>query len=263
MIHETAVVSGDAVIGEGVEVGPFAVIEENVEIGAGSKIEAHAVLKSGAMIGQAVTIGSFCVIAGLPQDLGFNPTMKTYVRIGDRTTVREGSTINRATEQEGATTVGEDCFLMAVTHLGHDCQVGNQVVMANNCLLAGHVTVGDSAFLGGGAGIHQYCRIGKGAMIAGHATITMDIPHFTMMAERNVLFGLNLVGMRRRGVSRDTIKSLKSCYTEVFARSGNIKQIAKDMLEEGFAAAPESTEFLEFFSNGVYNRGFARPNRED
>ena len=205
MIHETAVVSEDAVVGEGVEIGPYAIVEEDVEIGAGSKIAAHAILRSGARIGASVTIESFAVIAGLPQDLSFDPSTKTYVRIGDRTTVREGSTINRATKEGEATREGEDCFLMAVTHLGHDCKIGNRVIIGNNSLLGGFVSVDDFAFLGGNSGIHQFCRIGKGVMFGGDSTATQDVPPFTMIAGRNELFGLNVVGLRRRGVSREGI----------------------------------------------------------
>ena len=260
MIHQTAIVASDAEIADDVEIGPFAIVEEGVSIGAGSRIAGHAILKRGARIGDSVTIESFCIIAGLPQDLSFDPETETYARIGDRTVIREGSTINRATQQGGSTAIGEDCYLMANAHLGHDCQVGNRVVIANNSLLGGFVTVGDNAFLGGAFGVHQFCRIGEGTMCGGNSTATVDVPPFTMFAERNALFGLNLVGLRRRGHSRDAIKALKECFGEVYSQRVKFKEFAAKLeTDERFAAFEECRTFLSFFREGA--RGFAQPRR--
>lgn len=260
MIHETAIVASDARIGEAVEIGPYAIVEQGVSIGNGSRIASHAILKRGTRVGESVTIESFCVIAGLPQDLSFDSGTETYSKIGNRSVIREGSTINRATAEGKSTVVGEDCFLMGNTHLGHDCCVGDRVVIANNCLLGGFVTVGDDAFLGGGVGVHQFCRIGEGTMCGGHATATVDVPPFTMFAQRNSLFGLNLVGLRRRGHSRDAIKSLKNCYAELYGQRGKVKVSAAKMeTDERFSAFEECRAFLSFFSQG--NRGFAQPRR--
>lgn len=259
MIHQTAIVSPKAKLGSNVEVGPYAVVEDGVVVGADSQIAAHAVLKAGTRIGRSVTIESFCVIAGLPQDLSFDPNLETYVEIGDRSVVREGSTINRATREGEATSVGKDCFLMAVTHLGHDCKVGDRVVIGNNSLLAGFVTVGNDAFLGGASGIHQFCRIGAGVMFGGDSTATVDIPPFTMMAERNNLFGLNLVGLRRRSHTREAIKTLKECYVSLYSSQVNLKKIAAELLESKFGDVEECRAFLNFFAEG--SRGFARPRK--
>ncbi|MDQ8202022.1 acyl-ACP--UDP-N-acetylglucosamine O-acyltransferase [Pelagicoccus sp. SDUM812003] len=259
MIHPSAVVSSEAKIGQQAEIGPFAVIEADVEIGDGVKVESHAVIKDGARIGHRVTIGNAAVVAGLPQDLGFDPSRRTFVRIGDGTTLREGVTINRATKENGATTVGSDCFLMANSHLGHDCQLGNKVVLANGVLLAGHVTVGDFSFFGGSAASHQFCRIGQGCMVGGLSAITMDVAPFTMLAERSALFGLNVVGLRRRGVAREAIRQLQQAYKSVFAHSGNLRQKAEELLAEAGDPSPELRTFLEFFASG--KRGFSRPGR--
>lgn len=260
MIHGTAIVSREAKIGENVEVGPYAIIEEDVVIGDFSKIAAHAILKRGTRIGKSVTIESFCVLAGLPQDLSFNSESRTYARIGDRTIVREGSTINRATVENGSTIVGEDCFLMAVTHLGHDCIIGDRVVIGNNSLLAGFVTVGDDAFLGGDSGVHQFCRIGKGVMFGGDSTATVDVPPYTMLAGRNCLFGLNLIGMRRRGQSAESIRALKKCYHTLYSEGGRLKMAARELLDAETYDCEECRVFLEFFIEG--KRGFAQPRKD-
>ncbi len=257
MIHETAIVSSKAKLGSDVEIGPYAIIEENVEIGDRGKIAGHAILKSGTRIGKSVTVESFCIIGGLPQDLGFDANTETYATIGDRSVIREGSTINRASTAGGSTIVGEDCFLMAVTHLGHDCRVGDRVVIGNNSLLAGHVSVGDDAFLGGDSGIHQFCRIGEGVMFGGDSTATVDVPPYTMLVERNTLFGLNLVGLRRRKHDPEAVKALKRCYREVLGSVSGLQSTAKQLLDTSVVDFHECRSFLEFFLSG--DRGFARP----
>lgn len=258
-IHPSAVVSSEAKIGEGVEIGPFAIVEADVEIGAGSKLDAHAVLKDGARIGKSVTVGNFAVVAGLPQDLSFDPNLRTFAAIGDHSTLREGVTINRATQEGGSTVVGEHCFVMAEAHVGHDSVVGNHVVVGNASLLGGYVSVGDNAFLGGCSGIHQFCRVGESVMFGGQSTATMDVAPFTIFAERNALFGLNLIGLRRRGFSRETITELQSCYRKVFLGTGNMRTLAADLRAEGEELSPDAIRFLDFFAGG--KRGFATPGR--
>lgn len=258
-IHPTAIVSQDAKIADDVLVGPYAIVEGDVEIGAGSKLESHSVLKDGSIVGKGVTIGNFAVIAGLPQDLSFDASTRSFARIGDGTTIREGVTVNRATKEGKETVLGENCFVMAEAHVGHDCRIGANVVIGNASLLGGHVQVGERTFLGGSAGIHQFCRIGEGVMFGGQSTATMDVAPFTMFAERNALFGLNLVGLRRRGVSKDTIAKLQRCYRSVFLGTGNVRRLAKELVEGEFGECPETCRFLEFFSGGT--RGFAKPGR--
>lgn len=258
-IHPSAIVSSSAKIGEDVEIGPFAIVEADVEIDRGSKLEAHAVLKDGARIGKTVTIGNFAVVAGLPQDLSFDPSVRTFAEIGDESTLREGVTINRATKEGSATIVGKNCFVMAEAHVGHDSVVGNRVVIGNASLLGGHVSVGDNAFLGGCSGIHQFCRIGESVMFGGQSTATMDVAPFTIFAERNALFGLNLIGLRRRGFSRKTIAELQSCYRKVFLGTGNMRTLAADLRSSGEGLSPEAVRFLDFFAGG--KRGFATPGR--
>ncbi len=259
MIHPSAVVSSLAKLASNVTVGPFAVIEDDVEIGGGSRIEAHAHVKNGARLGRAVVVDSYAAVAGLPQDLSFRRETKTYARIGDGTTLREGVTVNRATKEGAATVVGANCFLMAASHVGHDCVVGDRVILGNASLLGGHVSMGSNVFVGGCVGIHQFCRVGMGVMVGGGSAVSMDVAPFTIHSERNTLFGLNVVGLRRRGVSRDTIEALRHCYRAVFLESGSIRQMAESLLAGRYGEIEETRAFLEFFAGG--KRGFAHPGR--
>jgi UDP-N-acetylglucosamine acyltransferase len=153
--------------------------------------------------------------------------------------------------------VGENCLLMACCHVAHDCVVGREVVIANAVLLAGHVKVGDHAVLGGASIYHQFIRVGNGVMVGGGSRITLDLPPFTLLTERNEVNGLNLVGLKRRGVSRDAIRELKEAFKALYATPGNIREIAGQMLSSGRFKTAEGRCFLEFFEDST--RGFARP----
>jgi len=168
-------------------------------------------------------------------------------------------TINRSIHAGKNTVIGENCFMMAASHAAHDCEVGNNVVFANAALLAGHVSVGDHTFLGGGAAVHQFCRIGEGVMVAGHASITRDVPHFTMVAERDDVIGFNVVGLKRRGVGRAAIAELKAAFQDVYFTAGNIREVAAGLMAGGKFTSAEARKFLEFFSGG--KRSFARARR--
>ena len=258
-IHPTAIVSSEAKLAEDVWVGPYAIVEGDVEVGSGSRLESHSILKDGSVLGKGVSVGNFAVIAGLPQDLSFEASARSFARIGDSTTIREGVTINRATKEGKSTVVGENCFVMAEAHVGHDSQVGSEVVIGNASLIGGHVRIGDRTFLGGSAGIHQFCRVGEGVMFGGQSTATMDVAPFTLFAERNALSGLNLVGLRRRGFSKETIAKIRRCYRSVFLGTGNVRTLARELLDGEYGECAEARRFLEFFAGGT--RGFAKPGR--
>ena len=179
--------------------------------------------------------------------------------MGAGTVLREYVTINRSIHAGQATIVGENCFLMSGAHVAHDCAVGNNVVLANNVLLAGHVSVGDFSFIGGGAAVHQFTRIGEGVMVGGLARITRDLAPFIIVAERDEVSGLNLVGLKRRGVSRDVIRELKEAFRAVFVTPGNIRNLAARALASAKFGTAEARRFLEFFAAG--KRSFARPGR--
>ena len=233
-----------------------AIVEDGAVLGAGCVIHAHALVTRHCVLGDAVVVHPSAVIGGDPQDLSFDSTLATGVRIGARTVLREHVTVNRATKPGAATTLGADCFLMAASHVGHDCEVGDRVIMANAVLLAGHVHVGERAFIGGGAAIHQFVRIGESAMLGGLARITRDVPPFTMAAERDELVGLNVVGLRRRGFKAPVVAELKEAFRTVCRPTGNPRELAAAALAGGAFASAEARRFLEFFAGG--RRGFLR-----
>ena len=241
-------------------VHPTAIIEEEVQLGAGCVVHPYAVIRRHSVLGEGVVVHSFAVIGGDPQYLKFDPATKSGVRIGAGTVIREHVTINRSIHADQATTVGARCFLMANSHVGHDSAVADDVVLANNVMLAGHVTVGRHTFLGGGAGFHQFCRIGEGVIVSGLARIAQDIPPFAMAAERNEVIGLNLVGLKRRNFSRETIREIKDAFRTVYFTPGNIRDVARAALDGGAFRSAEARQFLGFFTEG--KRGFARARRE-
>ncbi|MGC4073355.1 MAG: acyl-ACP--UDP-N-acetylglucosamine O-acyltransferase [Nibricoccus sp.] len=238
---------------------PSAIVEPGAQLGADCEIHAHAIIRKHAILGDRVVVHPFAVIGGDPQYLKFDRSTESFARVGSGTVLREYVTINRAIHAGQATTVGENCFLMSGAHLAHDCAVGNNVVLANNALLAGHVSVGDFAFIGGGAAAHQFTRIGESVMLGGLARITRDLAPYTIVAERDEVSGLNLIGLKRRGFSRDAIKELKEAFRAVYSDSGNIRELAKRALEGGTFTTAEARKFLEFFTSG--KRSFARPVR--
>ncbi len=239
------------------QVHPTALIDDGARLGAGCIIHAYAVITRHCELGEGVVVHPFAVIGGDPQDLSFNAATASGVRIGARTIIREHVTISRATKAGASTEVGPDCFLMAACHVAHDCRIGSRVVIANAVLLAGHVQIGERAFLGGGAVIHQFCRIGEGAMIGGGARISLDIAPFCMATERNSVIGLNVVGLRRRGLTPPVMDEIKRAFRALSAPVGNLREIAASTLQQGTFISAEARSLLEFFQAG--RRGFARP----
>lgn len=219
---------------------------------------AGAIVTRHCVLGDRVVVHPYAVVGGDPQYLKFDRATESRVEIGAGTVVREHATINRSIHAGQATVIGARGFLMANSHVGHDCVVGDDVVLANNAMLAGHVAVGSFTFVGGGAGLHQFIRIGESAMVAGLARVTLDVPPFAMVAERDEIIGLNLVGLKRRGFPRETMRELKDAFRGVYFVPGNIRTVAADLLPA--ALSPEARRFLEFFGAG--KRGFARARRD-
>jgi UDP-N-acetylglucosamine acyltransferase len=241
------------------QIHPTALIQDGARLGVGCVVHAHALISRHCELGEGVVVHRFAVIGGDPQDLSFDVKTQSGVRIGARTVIREHVTISRATKPDASTEVGSDCFLMAVCHVAHDCRIGSRVVIANAALLAGHVQVGDRAFLGGGAVIHQFCRIGEGVMIGGGARISRDIAPFSLATERNAVIGLNIVGLRRRGLERQVVNEIKRAFRVLNTQVGNVREIAASTLQRGEFTSAEARNFLEFFQGG--RRGFARVRR--
>jgi UDP-N-acetylglucosamine acyltransferase len=261
MIHKTAQVSADAVLGENVEVGPFAIVEGEVKIGPGTVIGAHSMISRYTTIGSSCYIYPYASIGTPPQDVGFVEA-PTRLEIGDNTTIREFVTINRGTEKGGGVTrVGKDNYIMSYCHIAHDCLLGEGVVMVNAASLSGHVEVGDFAVLSAYAGVIQFVRIGASAFLGARAGLDKDVPPFSMATGyRARIYGLNLVGLRRRGFPRDVIKTLKEVYRILF-RSEMLLDDAVKRVEEEFGDLAQVRELLDFIKSS--KKGIAAGNNRE
>jgi UDP-N-acetylglucosamine acyltransferase len=223
-IHPTAIVDKKAKVAKDAEIGPFAIVGPGCVVGPGSVLEARATLEENVTLGSEVTVGIGSVLGGKPQDLKFRGEV-TYVEVGDRTVIREYVTINRGTSQSFKTTVGADCFLMSYVHLAHDCHVGNNVIMSNGCQLAGHVTIEEYVILSGLCAVHQFAKIGRHAFVGGMARVSKDVPPFVKAVGNPIqLYGLNSVGLQRRGFSEEVIAELKKAYRLLFRSELNVSQ---------------------------------------
>ena len=254
MIHPTAHVHASARLAADVEVGPFAIVEAGATLGAGCRIAAHAIVKARTELGDGVRIDHFAVVGGDPQDLSFETSTDSGTRIGDRTVIREHVTIHRATQAGERTVIGADCLLMAGSHVAHDCVLGAHVILANGCMLGGHVHVGEKAFISGGVAVHQFCRIGGGSLVSGNAVVTEDVPPNALAHGRNLISGLNLVGLRRRAVPTPVITEIKKAYHAVYATRGACATLASNALDSGEYQTPEARDFLNFFLGGKRGR---------
>jgi UDP-N-acetylglucosamine acyltransferase len=232
MIHPTAIIEDGAQFGENVEIGPYCHIGSEAKIGNGTKLASHVSVVGRTEIGERCSIHPFASLGGDPQDKTYKGE-DTACNIGDGNIIREYVTINRAsTKQDWVTRVGNNNFIMAYSHIGHDCVVGNGVTMANGATLAGHVEVEDYVTISGPSAVHQFCRIGESAMISGLTGMPNDIIPFVTAAAatggRARLFGLNIIGLQRRGFTRDEITTLKQAYRILFRSS----LLLKDALEK-------------------------------
>jgi UDP-N-acetylglucosamine acyltransferase len=232
------------------QVHPTALIEEGARLGADCVIHAHALIGRYCHLEDGVVVHPYAVLGGDPQDLSFKPDTPSGVRIGARSVIREHVTVNRATKAGESTTIGADCFLMTGCHVAHDCQIGDRVVIANAVLMGGHVHIGDRTFLGGGAVIHQFVRIGESVMIGGGGRISSDVAPFCLATERNTVYGLNVVGLRRRGLKREVVAEIKQAYRETLTRGGNLRERAAAELASGRYTSAEALYFLEFLTAG-------------
>jgi UDP-N-acetylglucosamine acyltransferase len=245
-IHPTALVDKTAELADDAEVGPFAIIGPRCVVGRGSVIEARAMLQENVRLGANVTVGVSSVLGGKPQDLKFRGEV-THVEVGDGTTIREFVTINRGTSQSFKTTVGTGCFIMSYSHVAHDCHVGDGVIMSNSTQLAGHVTVGDYVIISGVCAVHQFVKIGKHAFIGGMSRVQKDVPPFVKAVGDPIkLFGLNSVGLRRRGFSDEMIGELKRAYRLFFRSELNVSQALERAAAELNASHPEVKLLIDF-----------------
>lgn len=255
-IHPTAIISPEAGLAEGVEVGAYSMLESDVHIGKDTVIGSHVVIDTHTDIGEGNRVHPFACIGGAPQDLKFQGEV-TRVIIGDHNIIREYVTIHRATAADiGKTVIGDRNLLMAYCHVAHNCSLGNNVVMSNAVNLAGHIHVEDFAIIGGMTGIHQFTRIGAHSFIGGASGVERDIPPY-ILASGNFAkpYGLNLVGLKRRGFSEETISTLKEAYRIVY-RSSLLLKDALEKIRNEVPDLPEVRHFTEFIENSP--RGICR-----
>ena len=245
--HPTAIVEAGARIGEGVEIGPWCRVSAEARLGDGVRLLSHVVLEGAIAVGDRTVIHPFAVLGGPPQHLGYKGE-PTRLEIGPDCLIREHVTMNRGTAAGGGVTrVGRKCFFMTGSHVAHDCAVGDETVFANNATLGGHVVVGSFVFLGGLSAIHQFSRIGDYAMIGGCAAVTADvIPYGSAVGNHATLEGLNIVGMKRRGVSREAIHDLRRAYRMLFDGEGVFEErlAATDRVLGGRAEVRRVLDFI-------------------
>lgn len=258
-IHETAVVDKTAQLDSSVDIGPYSVIGADVKIGADTVVQAHAVVSGPSTIGERNLIGSFATVGGAPQDISYKGE-PTELIIGDDNQIREYASIHRGTPGgTGKTVIGSNCLLMAYIHIAHDCRIGNNVIMANVATLAGHVQVGERAAIGGLVAVHQFCRIGTLSYIGGVSGLGLDVPPYVIVAgirDRTRVSGINKVGLRRNGFSREVINNLDSVFRIIY-RSPNL--LLKDALEQArkeYPDCPEVQHMIDFFESS--KRGVVR-----
>jgi UDP-N-acetylglucosamine acyltransferase len=255
-IHPTAIISPDAQLEEGVEIGPYVVIGSDVKIGKNTIIGPHTVIDNFTHIGEGCHIFQFCSIGAPPQDLKFGGE-KTRVVVGNFNTIREFVTIHRATSADiGVTIIGDHNLLMAYVHIAHNCKLGNNIVMVNYAGLAGHINVEDYAIIGGLTGIHQFCRIGAHCIIGGASAVVKDVPPYAMAQGNHAkLFGLNLIGLKRRDFSEKTIKAIKDAYRIIF-RSDLLLEAALKKAQDEVEDIPEVNHLIKFIKES--ERGICR-----
>lgn len=250
-IHPTSIIEDGAILGDGVVIGPMCRVGGGVRLHDGVVLKSHIVIEGDTEIGRETIIHPFSTLGGTPQHLGYKGE-PTKLRIGANCIFRENVTVNIGTANGGGVTrIGDRAFLMVGTHVAHDCQVGNDVIFTTHVAVGGHVTIGNNAFLGGLCAIHQYCRIGDFAFIGGCATVTTDIiPHASAFGNHAKLAGLNIIGMKRRGMPRETIHNLRGAYRALFAENGTFKERV-EFVRENFAGCDEVARIINFIDSGA------------
>lgn len=248
-IHPSAVVSPTARLGAGCHIGPYTIIGDEVTLGEGVHVESHCVIDGRTRIGDETYIFPFVSIGLPPQDLKFAGEA-TETEIGRRVRIREFVTIHRGTNGGGGITkIGDDCFIMAQAHVAHDCLIGNRVIMANAATLAGHVVVADGANIGAYSGVHQFCRVGREAYVGGYSVVVKDaLPFALTVGNHAKCYGLNKVGVRRRGYSRETIAALHHAFHLLLSAKLNTTQ-ALDRIREEIRDSTEVDYLIRFIED--------------
>ncbi|MDY6928326.1 MAG: acyl-ACP--UDP-N-acetylglucosamine O-acyltransferase [Pseudomonadota bacterium] len=254
MIHETAVISPNAKLGNNVAVGPFSVIGDDVVLGDDCRVESHVVIKGPSRIGRGNHFYQFTSIGEDCQDKKYAGE-RTELIIGDNNVFREGVTVHRGTVQdEGVTRIGSDNLIMVNAHIAHDCVIGDNVIMANNVMVAGHVDIGDYAILGGATAIHQFCKIGAHSFMGGGAIVLRDVPPYVMVSgTKYIPQGINSEGLRRRGYGKETIMAIKRAYKVIYRDNNTVEEAIKKLTEmaEGHPEVGMLITFLTESERGI------------
>jgi len=258
-IHSSAIIEDGAQIGEGCIIGPFCHIGPKVKLGDRVELKSHVVVTGNTVIGDETVIFNFSVIGEIPQDLKFGGE-ETRLEIGERNRIREHVTVNTGTEGGGGVTrIGDDCLLMAGVHVAHDVQIGNRVIMVNHAGAAGHCVIEDDVIIGGISGLHQWVRVGRGAIIGALTMVPNDvIPYGLVQAPRGELDGLNLVGLKRKGVSREDISALRAAFRELSSGEGTFMERAHRV---GADNQSEYVQRIVDFVTGQSDRSFLTPGK--
>jgi UDP-N-acetylglucosamine acyltransferase len=258
VIHPTAIVDSSAKIAEDAVIGPYCIIDDDVEISAGTILDSHIRVYHHTSIGEKCRFYSHCSVGGDPQDLKYQGEA-TRIRIGKNNVFREFVTLNRGTVGGGGiTTIGDNNFFMTGAHVAHDSHIGDQVIMANAATLAGHVTVDDHATVGAFSGVHQFCRVGPHAFIGGYSVITRDaLPYIKTVGDRSQakIYGINTIGLQRKGLSESSIEELKQAYRILFRSQLNTSDALNRMRDRAWTA-PEVSVLVQFIETS--QRGFIR-----
>jgi len=260
-IHPTAVIEDGAELDADVRVGPLACIQAGVRVGAGCVIGPHAVLFRGTTLGPRCRVHAHAVLGDTPQDLAFRGG-ESFVRIGADCILREGVTIHRGTKPDTATEVGDGCFLMANSHLGHNVRLGRRVILANGALLGGYAEVGDGAFLSGNTLVHQFTRVGRLAILGGGSAVSKDVPPFCMVRSVtvNIVIGLNVVGLRRAGLTPEERLQIKRAFRLVYHAGLTMREaVARIRRELPAGPAAEFAAFIELSRRGICGRRRGAP----
>lgn len=247
-VHPTAIVDPGAELGEGVTVGPWSMVGPNVKIGDGTEVRSHVLIEKNTTLGADCVIHQGAVLGTDPQDLKYRGE-ETFLVVGDRTVIREYATANRGTADLVTTNIGHDCLLMAYSHVAHDSQIGNHVVLSNAVNMAGHVIIEDWAIVGGLTAIHQFVRIGAHAFVGGASRTSQDVPPYTKAAGSPMkLYGLNSVGLDRRGFSQEVRQALKRAYRIIFQSNLPLSK-SLDQAEAECKELPEVRHLISFIRN--------------
>ena len=258
-IHPTAIVEDGALLGTDVRIGAQSYIGPNVQLGDGVIIHPKGMVTGHTVLGAHVEVHPGAVLGGAPQVLGYTRSEDSRLSVGDRTILREHVALHTGSpEHGGLTSIGSDCLFMAHTHAAHDCHISDKCVIANNTHIGGHVTVGFQVWFGGAVAVHQYCRVGDHAFVGGGSILVADvIPYGSVVGNHAHLAGLNIVGLKRRGFSREVIHALRGAYRMLYAKEGTFTERLEDTAET-FCDVAEVMQIVDFIKTNK-NRSLCLP----